>query len=277
MIDTYAVIGNPIQHSKSPFIHAEFARQTRQAMHYEAILSPLDDFKNMVSAFQQKGGKGMNITLPFKLEAHALATRLTNRASAAQAVNTFKFDEDGTILGDNTDGAGLVRDIEINLQTPISMKRILLMGAGGAARGVILPLLQKHPALLAIGNRTPEKALALQRQFETHGNIQAGHYHDFIGEKFDILINATSASLHHELPPLPPSLINNTSLAYDMLYSNQLTPFLEFSKAHGAEHLVDGVGMLVEQAAESFLLWRNIRPKTQIVIQRLKDALHHVP
>jgi shikimate dehydrogenase len=277
MIDTYAVIGNPIEHSKSPFIHAEFARQTGQKMQYEAILAPLDSFKSTVNAFQKNDGKGMNITIPFKLEAYALATRLTNRASAAQAVNTFKFGQHGEILGDNTDGAGLVRDIEINLKILITGKRILLMGAGGAAHGVILPLLQKNPALLVVANRTPEKALALQRQFTTHGNIKAGHYQDFAGENFDILINATSASLYDQLPPLPPGLIKKTSLAYDMLYSSRLTPFLEFAKAQGAVQLADGVGMLVEQAAESFFLWRNIRPETQIVIKRLKDELCHVP
>lgn len=277
MIDTYAVIGNPIEHSKSPFIHAEFARQTGQKVQYEAILAPLDGFKNTVIAFQKDGGKGINITIPFKLEAYALTTRLTNRASAAQAVNTFKFGHHDEILGDNTDGAGLVRDIEINLKTLITGKRILLMGAGGAAHGVILPLLQKNPALLVIGNRTPEKALALQQQFTTHRNIKAGHYQDFAGENFDILINATSASLHDQLPPLPPGLIKKTSLAYDMLYSSKLTPFLEFAKAQGALQLADGVGMLVEQAAESFFLWRNIRPDTQIVIKRLKDELCHAP
>ncbi|HRQ06335.1 MAG TPA: shikimate dehydrogenase [Nitrosomonas halophila] len=275
MTDTYAVIGNPIKHSQSPFIQHEFARQTGQVMRYEAILAALDSFAQTVKTFQQHGGKGMNITVPFKLEAYALATQLTDRAQAAQAVNTFKFGANGTILGDNTDGAGLVRDIEINLGIPIADKRILLMGAGGAAHGAILPLLQQHPALLAIANRTPAKALALQQQFAGHGNIAAGHYRDFAGTDFDILINATSASLQDKLPPLPAGLFKTTALAYDMLYSSKPTPFLIFAQAQGAQHLADGTGMLVEQAAESFFLWRGIRPETQTVIRQLRDKLRH--
>jgi shikimate dehydrogenase len=275
MIDTYAVIGHPIAHSKSPFIHTEFARQTGQIIRYEALLAPLDSFRHTVRAFRENGGKGMNITVPFKLEAYALATRLTDRANAAQAVNTFKFEADDEILGDNTDGAGLVRDIEANLNFPLTGKHILLMGAGGAARGVILPLLQKKPARLAIANRTPARARTLQQQFAIHGDIAAGHYQDFAGEQFDLIINATSASLHDELPSLPPGLFKHTSLAYDMLYSSRLTPFLEFAQIQGAAQLVDGTGMLVEQAAESFFLWFGVRPETRTVIKQLKHELCH--
>ncbi len=275
MIDTYAVVGHPVAHSKSPFIHTEFARQTGRLMRYEALLAPLDGFEQTVSAFRQNGGKGMNITVPFKFEAHALATRLTDRARAAQAVNTFRFEANGEILGDNTDGIGLVRDIETNLNFPLADKHILLMGAGGAASGVLLPLLRKRPAVLAIANRTLEKAQLLQQRFANEGNITVGYYRDFSGKYFDLVINATSASLHDELPPLPAGMFGNTSLAYDMLYSSRLTPFLEFAGTQGAAQLADGAGMLVEQAAESFLLWHGIRPETGAVIKRLRDELCH--
>lgn len=275
MIDTYAVVGHPVAHSKSPFIHNEFAQQTGRLMRYEALLAPLDGFEQTVSAFRQNGGKGMNITVPFKFEAHALATRLTDRARAAQAVNTFRFEANGEILGDNTDGIGLVRDIETNLNFPLADKHILLMGAGGAASGVLLPLLRKRPAVLAIANRTLGKAQLLQQRFASEGNITVGHYRDFSGKYFDLVINATSASLHDELPPLPAGVFGNTSLAYDMLYSSRLTPFLEFAGTQGAAQLADGAGMLVEQAAESFLLWHGIRPETRAVIKRLRDELCH--
>lgn len=274
-MDTYAVVGNPVAHSKSPFIHARFAQQTGQIMHYTTLLAPLDGFEQAVMNFQKSGGKGMNITVPFKFKACVLSSRLTDRASAARAVNTFRFEEKGKILGDNTDGVGLVRDIEINLNFPLASKRILLMGAGGAASGVILPLLQQQPGLLAIANRTPDKAASLQRQFTSHGNITSGYYHDFAGQHFDLIINATSASLHNELPPIPADLFHGASLAYDMLYSSRLTPFLELAKMQGAGYLADGAGMLVEQAAESFLLWHGIRPETQTVIRQLKDNLRH--
>ncbi|MDT8364339.1 MAG: shikimate dehydrogenase [Nitrosomonas sp.] len=274
-MDRYAVVGNPIQHSKSPFIHAQFTLQTEQIMRYEAILAPLDQFKQTVDIFHQSGGKGMNITVPFKLEAYTLATRLTERAASAQAVNTFRFEQDGAILGDNTDGAGLVRDIEINLNLLLQNKRLLLLGAGGAAHGVMLPLLQTNPALLAIANRTPDKARQLAQQFIGHGRIEAGHFLDFSGERFDIIINATSASLQNQLPPLPPAIFTDTLLAYDMLYAQQLTPFLRFARNEGARQIADGTGMLVEQAAESFFLWRGIRPETQTVIRQVRQAQSH--
>lgn len=245
-------------------------------MRYTALLAPLDSFEQTVLIFRESGGKGMNITVPFKFEAHTLATRLTDRAHAARAVNTFRFEENEEILGDNTDGIGLVRDIENNLDFSLTGKRILLMGAGGAASGVILPLLQQKPALLALANRTLDKARRLEQQFVAHGNITAGHYQDFAGVRFDLIINATSASLQGELPPVPADSFNDTSLAYDMLYSSKLTPFLEFARSQGARHLADGAGMLVEQAAESFLLWHGIRPETRSVIRQLKDELSHV-
>lgn len=272
MLDLYAVIGNPVSHSKSPSIHSAFALQTNQAMEYIALLSPIDGFKTTVENFRQQGGKGLNVTVPFKLEAYQLSTRLTERARIAQAVNTLKF-EGNEVLGDNTDGVGLVRDIELNLLIPIAAKRVLLLGAGGAARGVILPLLQKEPALLAIANRTIDKAKTLQEQFMTYGNIVAGDFLQFSEEQFDIIINATSASLHNELPDIPSRTFTRAGLAYDMMYNQEeLTPFLKFAQQHGARQLADGIGMLVEQAAESFFVWRNVKPQTKPVIAMLKSV-----
>jgi shikimate dehydrogenase len=274
--DRYAVVGHPIGHSRSPIIHTQFARQTGQNLCYETILAPLDAFKITVDAFRQSGGKGMNITVPFKLEAYSLASSLTERAASAQAVNTFRFEKDGTILGDNTDGAGLVRDIEINLGIPLQNQRLLLLGAGGAAHGVILPLLQKKLARLAIANRTPDKAKQLAQQFTGYGRIDFGDFLDFRGEHFDIVIHATSAGLLNELPSLPAGIFSDVRLAYDMLYRPQLTPFLLSAQNGGAQQVADGTGMLVEQAAESFLLWRGIRPETQEIIQQIRHMQSHV-
>lgn len=270
MTDRYAVIGNPVSHSKSPFIHAAFARQTHQSMQYDALLSPLDGFQTTVRQFQDQGGKGLNITVPFKLEAYQLAIRMTERAAHAQAVNTLKFDH-GEILGDNTDGAGLVRDIQSNLGVTITNRRILLMGAGGAARGVILPILQQQPSLLVIANRTPAKAQALKQLFSAHGDLVASDFAALSNQQFDIIVNATSASLNDTLPDLPLDLYERTLLVYDMMYGHELTRFLEFAQQNGAQRLADGIGMLVEQAAESFFLWRGIRPQTQPVIALLKS------
>ncbi len=273
MSDLYAVVGNPIAHSKSPTIHALFAQQTHQDMQYRALLSPLDNFRGTVSEFLKQNGKGLNVTVPFKLEAYQLATQLTERASIAQAVNTLRFDHD-VIFGDNTDGVGLVKDIEINLGIPITHQRILLIGAGGAAQGVVLPLLQKQPALLAIVNRTPDKAYALQQKFSAYGDIIAGDILSSSDQDFDIVINATSASLQGDLPELPSKIFTQTILAYDMMYGREPTPFLRLAKYSGAQQQADGIGMLVEQAAESFFLWRNVRPQTQPVIALLKS---HTP
>jgi shikimate dehydrogenase len=269
MTDRYAVVGNPIAHSKSPLIHAEFARQTGEDISYTAILAPLDGFADTLREFRKAGGKGLNVTVPFKQEAWRLANSLSERATLAQAVNTLKFDDSG-IYGDNTDGAGLVRDIVHNLGLRLESRRILLMGAGGAARGVLLPLLEQRPALLAIANRTPDKALALQAQFASYGKVAGGDYAALAGEAFDVVINATSSSLQGELPPLPPKVFAPGALAYDMMYGKGLTPFLAFARDQGAVRLADGLGMLVEQAAESFFLWRGVRPDTAPVIAALK-------
>lgn len=270
MTDRYAVVGHPIGHSKSPRIHADFARQTEQDLSYEAILAPLDGFAATVDAFRQSGGKGLNVTVPFKLEAWRYATALTERARLAEAANTLKFESDGRVLGDNTDGAGLTRDITANLDFSIADKRILLMGAGGAARGVLLPLLEQHPASLHIANRTAAKAEELARQFQPYGPVSGGGYAGLAGHAFDLIINATSSSLSDELPPLPQGVFAANSLAYDMMYGKGLTPFLRFAQEQGASRLADGLGMLVEQAAESFLLWRGVRPETHPVMESLR-------
>lgn len=271
MTDRYAVVGNPITHSKSPLIHTEFARQTGQDISYTAILAPLDGFVEAVREFQQAGGSGLNVTVPFKQQAWSLAAALSERASLAQAVNTLKFDG-GVIYGDNTDGAGLVRDIRQNLGLPLEGRRILLMGAGGAARGVLLPLLQQRPAALVIANRTPARAQELQEQFAAYGEVTGGDYASLADRQFDVVVNATSSSLRGELPPLPPGVFAPGALAYDMMYGKGLTPFLEFARGQGAAPLADGLGMLVEQAAESFFLWRGVRPDTAPVIALLKSC-----
>jgi shikimate dehydrogenase len=271
LTDRYAVVGHPIGHSLSPRIHAEFARQTGQDMCYEAILAPLDGFAACVDAFRAAGGKGMNVTVPFKLEACRYASRLTARARLAQAVNTLAFDG-GDVLGDNTDGAGLVRDLGGNLDFSLPARRVLLMGAGGAARGVVLPLLEAGLRCLVIANRTPAKADELAREFASHGPVSASGYGELAGQSFDLVVNATSSSLADALPPLPAGVFADGSLAYDMMYGKGLTPFLRFAREHGAARLADGFGMLVEQAAEAFLLWRGVRPDTRPVIAALRPC-----
>jgi shikimate dehydrogenase len=269
MPDHYAVIGNPVAQSKSPLIHAEFSRQTGEHVRYEAILAPLDKFTEAVAEFRRQGGKGLNVTVPFKLEAFRISDQVTERARTAQAVNTLSFGE-VSISGDNTDGAGLIRDIESNLHFSVSGKRVLLVGAGGAARGVVIPILEREPSVLVIANRTPQKAHDVQQLFSDRGKITAAGYPDLQGERFDLVINATSASLHGALPPLPQGIFASRSLAYDMMYGKGETPFLQFARVQGAGHLCDGLGMLVEQAAESFFVWRGVRPKTATVIEMLR-------
>jgi shikimate dehydrogenase len=268
MTDLYAVVGNPVAHSKSPLIHAEFARQTGQDMAYERLLAPLDGFVETVEAFRRAGGKGLNVTVPFKEEAFHYARQKTARAQDAGAVNTLKFDN-GEIIGDNTDGAGLVSDLTSNLKQALAGKRILLMGAGGAARGVIGPLLARQPAALVLANRTLEKAQQLAELFDSR--LAAVSYEALAGRRFDIVINATAASLKGELPPLPDNLFSPGALAYDMMYGSE-TPFMAWAREHGAAQVADGLGMLIEQAAESFYLWRGERPDTATVISKLRPA-----
>lgn len=270
MTDRYAVIGNPIAHSKSPDIHARFAAQTQQDMRYEPLLAPLDGFLATVQDFVRNGGKGVNVTVPFKLEAYALATTLTERARAAGAVNTLKFDG-ADMLGDNTDGFGLVSDIVRNAKVEIANKSVLLLGAGGAARGVLLPLLHEQPARLVLANRTHSKALDLAHRFAAQPRLKVSTFAD-LDDSFDIVINATAASLASEVPPISPRVFTAHTLAYDMMYGAQPTAFMRFAAQHGAT-VRDGLGMLVEQAAESFYLWRGVRPETAAVFAELRAQL----
>ncbi len=271
MTDQYVVIGNPIAHSKSPQIHARFAQQTGQDIGYERLLAPVDGFAPAVRAFIAAGGRGANVTVPFKLDAFALAGERSARAQAAGAVNTLKFDG-GRIYGDNTDGVGLVRDIVANAGVAVAGARVLLLGAGGAARGVILPLLEQQPQQIVIANRTLSRADELVAQFSAAaGKLSAAGFDALQGD-FDIVINATSASLSSELPPVPASTFTAASFAYDMMYGAAPTVFMQMAAAQGAR-VRDGLGMLVEQAAESFFLWRGIRPDTAPVYQWLREQL----
>jgi shikimate dehydrogenase len=265
MTDRYVVIGNPVAHSQSPWIHAEFARQTQQALAYDRIEAPLDGFAAKVDAFRAAGGRGANVTLPFKEQAYSYcAGKASERARAAAAVNTLRFDG-AAVYGDNTDGIGLVNDLERNLGHAIAGKRLLLVGAGGAARGVLQPLLDRRPMLLRIANRTARRAEELARLFKS---VQGGGFRDLAGESFDLLINATSAGLTNEAPPLPEGIFAPGAVAYDMVYGRD-TPFLALARAAGAA-TSDGLGMLVEQAAESFQLWRGLRPDTAPVLAALR-------
>ncbi len=277
MTDRYAVIGNPISHSKSPLIHRMFAQQTAQDISYEAIEAPLDNFVGKVRDLIAQGYHGCNITVPFKFEAFGLATELSDRAQAAQAVNTLKFDGNA-IYGDNTDGAGLVTDIRRNLNFEIGDKRVLLVGAGGAAWGVLLPLLNEVPQRLVIANRTVAKAeqaaQTLLSGFTEHishaTEFLARGFSDLADEQFDVVINATSAGLTGSEIPLPPTLFAPGALAYDMMYGRE-TPFMKFAREHGAAIVADGLGMLVEQAAEAFFIWRGVRPDTKPILEQLRS------
>ena len=270
MTDRYAVIGNPVAHSRSPEIHAAFARQSGDDIEYVRLIAPLDGFRDCVERLRTAGGKGANVTLPFKLEACRLATRLSDRAEHAQAANTLAFSGD-EIFADNTDGVGLTRDIEQNLGCAIAKQRVLLMGAGGAARGVLQPLLVRQPQRLVIANRTRERAESLARHFARWGNVEPSDYAGLDDMRFDIVINATSASVSGDVPPLPDNVFAPGSLGYDMMYGREVTPFLRFARTRGAAQLADGLGMLVEQAAESFFIWRGKRPETAPVIAKLRS------
>ena len=269
-MDQYAVMGNPVAHSKSPRIHALFAKQTNQQLHYEAILVEKDGFNNAVADFLHHHGRGLNITVPFKEDAWALATTRSQRAERAGAVNTLILDQDGRHFGDNTDGAGLVRDLLVNNHATLKNKRLLLVGAGGAARGVIEPLLHENPDLLVIANRTAEKAVELARLFCDLGHTEGCGLDDVAGQPFDLIINATAASLAGQVPALPDSVITADSSCYDMMYADKPTAFNDWARQRGAARCTDGLGMLVEQAAESFYLWRKVRPDTGPVIQALR-------
>lgn len=274
--DRYAVIGNPVAHSKSPYIHAQFAAQTGEPVEYDRLLAPLDGFVEHVQAFRAAGGRGLNVTVPFKLEAHALASRLSPRAAAAGAVNTLRFDEDG-IFGDNTDGFGLVRDIEVNLGVSLKGARVLLLGAGGAARGVVLPMLEREPREITIVNRTAQKAHALVEQFEGAARevaclINGGGPNAVDPKPYDVIVNATAGSLAAALPECDARAFGAGSLAYDMMYGAEPTVFMRHAESLGAR-ASDGLGMLVEQAAESFFVWRGVRPDGAPVLAALRKQL----
>ncbi|VWC04641.1 shikimate dehydrogenase [Burkholderia metallica] len=272
MTDQYAVIGNPIGHTKSPLIHSLFAQATGQDIRYTAIEGPVEPdgaFADVVRAFASSGGKGINITAPFKLDAFAMANERSERAELAGAANALKF-EGGRILADNFDGIGLVRDIEVNLRLPMAGKRVLLLGAGGAARGALLPFLDAAPAEMVIANRDVDKARALAAQVAGRGPLVASSYANLARMgRFDLVVNATSASLTGDLPPVPPSVFSPDGTAYELAYGKRLTPFLRLAKNAGVHGIADGVGMLVEQAAEAFAWWRGVRPETSAVIDRL--------
>lgn len=270
-MDRYAVMGNPIKHSKSPQIHKAFAEQTDQELSYVAIQVELDGFQQAVKSFQREGGKGLNVTVPFKQEAYDFADELSERAELGKAVNTLIMQKNGTIRGDNTDGVGLVRDIINNHDGVIANKRILVVGAGGAVRGVLGPLLAENPRELIITNRTLQKAIQLAEDFSPYGNIEACAFNRLKGP-FDWIINGTAASLQGEVPPLPESIIDENTRCYDMMYAKEVTPFNQWALDYGAKAAYDGIGMLVEQAAESFRLWRGVMPATRMVINELKAS-----
>jgi shikimate dehydrogenase len=276
MTDRYAVIGHPIGHTKSPLIHGLFAKQTGQDMTYAAIEGPLEPegaFADTVRAFAAQGGRGINITAPFKLEAFAMADRRSERAALAGAANALKL-EGKLIIAENFDGIGLLRDIEVNLGLPLEGRRVLVLGAGGAVRGALLPFLAAQPAELVIANRHIDRARTLLQEAGAHTGVSACGYHDLDSAgRFDLVVNATSASLTGDLPPVPPSVFSPDGTAYELAYGKRLTPFLRLARNAGVGGVADGVGMLVEQAAEAFEWWRGVRPHTRAVIDQLTVPL----
>ena len=277
-MDHYVVIGNPVSHSKSPFIHRCFADQTGQSMEYRTMLVERGNFAHDARAFFADGGKGANVTVPFKEEAFSLVKRLTPEAATAGAVNTLYLDNEQNICGHNTDGLGLVRDVCTNQAGSLTGKRILILGAGGSTRGMLHPFIEQQPAGICIANRTVEKAETLARDFnqvarENQVSVLTGCGFDALaGEQFDWIFNATSASLHGDLPPLPAGLVTSQTWCYDLMYAKEPTLFCTWAMEQGAARIMDGLGMLVEQAAESFQLWRGVRPETGPVLAKLSEA-----
>ncbi len=270
-VDRYAVVGYPVKHSRSPFIHAMFAKQSGQAISYQLLETPPEHLSDTVQHFFAEGGKGLNITVPHKQAAAQLVKYRTPRAEFASAVNTILIAQDGALMGDNTDGVGLLNDLNINLKYEIKNKRVLLLGAGGAARGVLAPLLQQHPTELVIANRNVERATQLAKEFQSLGDLSSTSFTDLDGTAFDLVINATSASLQGDMPEIPGAVVGKHTLCYDMAYGKDDTAFTHWAKRLGAAYAVQGWGMLVEQAAESFFLWRGVRPDTTAVLVALQN------
>jgi len=269
--DRYAVIGNPVDHSRSPAIHAAFAEQTGQQMTYERLPAATDAFAATVTDFFAAGGHGLNVTLPFKREAASYADELSERARRADAVNTLTRADDGRVLGDNTDGIGLLRDLRNNLGERLENARVLVLGAGGAVRGVVPVLLDAEPARLMVANRSVDKAEAIATDFAALGPVSACTL-AAIEPDWDIVINAISAGLSGAMPQLPDAAIENARAAYDMIYADTPTPFMRWAREHGVTQQCDGFGMLVEQAAESFFIWRGVRPDTAPIIRALRPT-----
>ena len=269
-VDRYAVVGNPVTHSLSPRIHASFAVQTAQKISYEAIEIPPESFADGIRALQRQGYSGANVTVPFKREAWEFCDHLSERARDAGAVNTLSFLANGSVAGDNTDGVGLTRDLAENLGVAINRQKILLLGAGGAVRGVLGPILALSPDRLTIANRTPQKAVALAQDFKQFGDIHASAYETLGSASYDLIINGTAAGLSNEVPPITDSVLGESSVCYDMMYNvSRATAFVDWALSHGVEQAFDGRGMLVEQAAEAFHVWRGIYPHTAEVINSL--------
>ena len=272
-VEQYAVVGNPISHSLSPRIHQFFAEQTGQLIRYDAIELPIEDFSRSIHDLRDRGLQGSNVTVPFKQQAWQLCDDRSQQAELAGAVNTLTFYADGSIHGANTDGIGLCRDLRNNLGLAISSKKILILGAGGAVRGVLQPLLALNPASITITNRTLSKAVDLAEAFQRLGQLQACSFEDTAGQHYDLVINATAAGLSNELPPLPAGVLNSKVSCYDMMYNiKEDTAFVKWSRQQGVSRAHDGLGMLVEQAAESFRIWRGVEPQTAAVISALRES-----
>ena len=268
----YAVFGNPIAHSQSPLVHSLFAKQVGIDLEYRAIQVDIGGFEQAVSGFQANGGNGLNVTVPFKLNAWKIADELTDRAQLAGAVNTLFF-QDNSIKGDNTDGAGLVKDIELNLNVALTESKILVIGAGGAVRGVLAPMLEKQPESITISNRTKGKADALVEMFADYGTVSSTTLEQANLDRYDIVINATSTGIHGEVPSVSPQVFRGVSLVYDMMYGKNPTKFMQWAGQNSGAQISDGLGMLIEQAAESFKIWHGVMPQTSAVIGAVRSKL----
>lgn len=266
----FAVFGNPVKHSKSPRIHSLFANQTALDINYQAIEVPVDKFDKYVNSFSLQGGKGLNITVPFKEQAAQLCDQLSDRAALCGSVNTIRFDEQKNIVGDTTDGQGLINDLLNNHRIKIRNKKVLVLGAGGSVKAILEPLCRQQPAKIIIANRTVSRARELANKFNDDANVSARAYSELQGVSFDLIINGTSLSLKGEVPTVPKTVINNNTCCYDLMYSDHATVFMQWAKRHGAAKALDGLGMLVEQAAESFLIWHGVKPDTSEVIKVLR-------